>query len=207
MPVVVKPEAPGDERGALLAYLDAQRGGIRRALHGLTEEQARSVPSASALSLAGVLKHVAVGERGWLRRLQASGEDFDFAESAAEWEDSFSPGEHESVQSLLDLYEKVANETEAAVRALDSVDETFHAPKVPWDEGGQRSWRWALLHLIEETARHAGHADVIRESIDGKGAFDLVFETGAMPEPDWAAFGGEPSGEGGKGDEGDEGQK
>ncbi|SCK58080.1 DinB family protein [Streptomyces sp. WMMB 322] len=192
MPVVVKPEETGDERGALLAYLDAQRGGIRRSLHGLTEEQARSVPSASALSLAGVLKHVAVGERGWLRTLRAGGEEFDYAASAGEWEDSFHPGDGETVQVLLDLYERVANETDAAVRALGSLNETFEAPRVPWDEGGKRSWRWALLHLIEETARHAGHADVIRESIDGKGAFDLVFETGAMPEPDWSAFGGAP---------------
>ncbi|RAJ55440.1 putative damage-inducible protein DinB [Streptomyces sp. Amel2xB2] len=193
MPVVVKPEAPGDERGALLAYLDAQRGGIRRALHGLTEEQARSTPSASALSLAGVLKHVAYGERGWLRRLKADdGAQPDIAAQAAEWQQSFTPGEDESVESLLAFYEQAARETDDAVRALDSVDETFDSPKVPWDEGGTRSWRWALLHLIEETARHAGHADVIRESIDGKGAFDLVFETGTMPEPDWAAFGAEP---------------
>ncbi|MGH3312251.1 MAG: DinB family protein [Streptomyces sp.] len=189
MPVVVKSEAPGDERGALLAYLEAQRGGIRRALHGLTEEQARSVPSASALSLAGLLKHVATGERGWLRTLQGRDGKFDFTEAMKGWEDGFHPGEGETVESLLDLYAQVARETEAAVRALGSLDETFDAPKVPWDEGGKRSWRWALLHLIEEVARHAGHADIIRESIDGKGAFDLVFETGAMPEPDWSAFG------------------
>lgn len=193
MPVVVKSEAPGDERGALLAYLDAQRGGIRRALHGLTEEQARSTPSASALSLAGVLKHVTYGERGWLRTLQAGDDEgYDFAAQAAQWEESFTAREDETVESLLALYERAAAETDAAVRAISSVDETFNAPKVPWDEGGKRSWRWALLHLIEETARHAGHADVIRETIDGKGAFDLVFETGTMPEPDWAAFGSEP---------------
>ena len=186
MPIVVESEAPGDERGALLAYLAAQRGGIRRALHGLTEEQARSRPSASALSLSGVLKHVAVGERGWVRRVQ--GETRDFADSSREWEDSFHPGDGETVEVLLALYEDVARATDAAVRAVPSLDTTFEAPRVPWDEGGSRSWRWALLHLIEETARHAGHADVIRESIDGKGAFDLVFETGAMPEPDWSSF-------------------
>ncbi|SCK45413.1 Uncharacterized damage-inducible protein DinB (forms a four-helix bundle) [Streptomyces sp. WMMB 714] len=188
MPVVVKPETPGDERGALLAYLDAQRGGVRRALHGLTEEQARSTPSASELSLAGILKHMAVGERGWLRKLLADGQEYDHAAAIEEWEDSFKPGDGETVEALLALYDRVAKETEEAVRARQSLDETFDSPKVPWDEGGKRSWRWALLHLIEETARHAGHADVIRETIDGKGAFDLVFETGAMPEPDWAAY-------------------
>ncbi|GAA2430645.1 DinB family protein [Streptomyces macrosporus] len=186
MPVPVAPEAPGDERGALLAYLEAQRGGIRRALHGLTEEQARSRPSASGLSLAGVLKHVAVGERDWLRTMR--GEPFDLRGQTKVWEDSFVPGEGETVAYLLALYERVARETEEAVRALPSLDVTFTTPRVPWDEGGERSWRWALLHLIEETARHAGHADVVRESIDGKGAFDLVFETGALPEPDWSVL-------------------
>lgn len=188
MPIVVQNEAPGDERGALLAYLDAQRGGIRRALHGLTEEQARSVPSASALSLAGVLKHVAQGERGWLRKMRGDA-PVDYAESSAQWEHSFTPAEDENVDVLLALYDEVARDTETAVRELPSLDDTFFLEPMPWDPGGDRSWRWALLHLIEETARHAGHADVIRESIDGKGAFDLVFETGAMPEPDWSAFG------------------
>lgn len=187
MPVVVQPEEPGDERGALLAYLEAQRGGLRRALHGLTEKEARSVPSASALSLAGLLKHVATGERDWLSVFR--GRAPEYSESRMdEWEDSFLPAQDETVEYLLDFYEQVGRDTEQAVRALGSLDETFDAPKVPWDKGGSRSWRWALLHLIEETARHAGHADVIRESIDGKGAFDLVFETGAMPEPDWSAW-------------------
>lgn len=186
MPVVVENEAPGDERGALLAYLDAQRGGVRRALHGLTEEQARSVPSASALSLLGLLKHLSHGERGWLRTMR--GETQDYAESSKEWEESFTPRPEETVEALLAFYDEVARETEASVRAVASMDSTFTVPPAPWDAGGDRTWRWALLHLIEETARHAGHADVIRESIDGKGAFDLVFETGAMPEPDWSAF-------------------
>lgn len=186
MPIVVENEAPGDEAGALLAYLDAQRGGVRRALHGLTEEQARSTPSASALSVLGVLKHLANGERGWLRTMR--GEAQDHGKASKEWEESFIPREDETVEVLLALYDEVARETEAAVRGLSSLNETYHQPPAPWDAGGDRSWRWALLHLIEETARHAGHADVIRESIDGKGAFDLVFETGAMPEPDWAAF-------------------
>ncbi|NGN69744.1 DinB family protein [Streptomyces sp. A7024] len=186
MPTVVPTEAPGDETTALLNYLDAQRGGIRRSLHGLTAEQAASKPTASAFSPAGVLKHVTYGERGWLRTML--GEHRDFASASKEWEKGFALVEGETVEDVLALYEKVAAETEAAVRAVPSLDDTFVVPKAPWDEGGPRSWRWALLHLIEETSRHAGHADIIRETIDGKGAFDLVFETGAMPEPDWSAF-------------------
>ncbi|MFP8944220.1 DinB family protein [Streptomyces fenghuangensis] len=186
MPVPVVSENRGDERGALLAYLDAQRGGIRRALHGLTDEQARSRPTVSAFSLAGILKHVAVGEQSALATMR--GEPFDFEASVKRWEEGLAVRDDETVEELLDLYERVARETEETVRALPSLDDTFEAPKMPWDEGGPRSWRWGLLHQIEETARHAGHADIIRETIDGKGAFDLAFGTGALPEPDWSSF-------------------
>ncbi|MEU2725459.1 DinB family protein [Streptomyces smyrnaeus] len=189
MPVVVKAEQHGDERGALLAYLEAQRGGVRRALHGLTEEQARSAPAASELSLAGLLKHVTVVESGWLRTFR--GIEATEEEKKAEWEHSFAPSTEETVEVLLERSERIAAETEKAVGELSSLDETFVVPPAPWDKGGEFSWRWGLLHLIEEYARHAGHADIVRETIDGKGAFDLVFETGAMPEPDWSAFGGE----------------
>lgn len=189
MPVVVTPEAAGDERGALLNYLEAQRGGLRRALHGLTREQAVATPTVSALSLAGLVKHVALMERSWLRTMRGEGRDFADEEARAEWERGFALQEGETVESVLDGYAEAARETEAAVRELPSLDLTFEQPSAPWDEGGSRSWRWALLHLIEETARHAGHADIIRETIDGKGAFDLVFETGAMPEPDWGRAG------------------
>ncbi|MGI5349655.1 DinB family protein [Streptomyces sp. CA-250714] len=186
MPVVVKAEQHGDERGALLAYLEAQRGGIRRALHGLTEEQARSTPSASDLSLAGLLKHVTVVEEGWLRTFR--GIETSEEEQKEAYEHGFAPTDEQTVEALLAYNERVAAETEKAVGELSSLDETFVVPPAPWDKGGEFSWRWGLLHLIEEYARHAGHADIVRETIDGKGAFDLVFETGAMPEPDWSAF-------------------
>ncbi|GAA2062866.1 DinB family protein [Streptomyces albiaxialis] len=188
MPVVVQPEARGDERGALLAYLEAQRGAFRRALHGLTEEQARSAPSASECSVLGLLKHVTVGEEGWVRKFKGE-ETRPSSEQMAEWQSGWTPAPEETIEVLIARNERVAAETEAAVRALSSLDETFVSPKYPWDEGGERSWRWGLLHLMEELARHAGHVDVIRETIDGKGAFDLVFETGAMPEPDWSQMG------------------
>lgn len=196
MPVVVEAEARGDERGALLAYLEAQRGGMRRALHGLTEEQARSAPAASELSVAGLLKHVTVVERRWVLLFQGIEQDEETEKQA--WERSFHPTAEETVEVLVADSERLAEETEAAVRAAGSMDDTFVVPPAPWDAGGVFSWRWGLLHLIEEVGRHAGHADVIRETLDGKGAFDLVFETGAMPEPDWAAP------EGGRGEGSDE---
>ncbi|WP_431782556.1 DinB family protein [Streptomyces chumphonensis] len=188
MPTPVAPETHGDERGALLAYLDAQRGGIRRAALGLTEEQAWSAPSASACSVAGLIKHVALCERGWLRTMTGRPVDYTDPAVMAEWSNSFLREEGDTVAGVLALYDGVASATEQAVRAVASMDETFLLPEAPWDAGGPRSWRWALLHLVEEVARHAGHADVVRETIDGKGAFDLVAE--AQSEAHAARAGG-----------------
>ncbi|NEA47364.1 DinB family protein [Streptomyces sp. SID10815] len=166
-------EERGDERGALLAFLAEQRGGIRRALLGLTEEQARSRPSASDLSLGGLLKHVAEVEQGWLAR--ARQEPPAIARDASNWHECFELGADETVAGQLEYWAEVAADTEAYIRSAPSLDDTFPLPDEPWfppDEGV--SLRWLCLHLIRETARHAGHADIIRESLDGRTAFELV---------------------------------
>ncbi|WP_037683955.1 DinB family protein [Streptomyces griseus] len=168
----VRPEAQGDERGALLSFLDEQRGGIRRAVLGLTDEQASSRPSASELSLAGLVKHVAETEQGWVAR--AKGEEPAVHRDQSNWPECFALIEGETVASQLEYWEKVAAETEAFARSVPSLDDTFPLPKAPWFPEESVSVRWVLLHLIRETARHAGHADIIRESLDGKTAFELV---------------------------------
>ncbi|MCT2589994.1 DinB family protein [Streptomyces sp. N2-109] len=183
MPTLVDAETAGDERGALLGYLEAQRGGMRRALHGLSPEQAVSAPSASSLSLAGLLKHVAEVEQGWLR--DACGLPHAVARDETNWDGCFRLEGTETVESVLAFYEDVARETEELVRAVPSLDDVFDLPQAPWNPDEPRSWRWMLLTLIVEVARHAGHADVIRESIDGRTAFELVWETGAAPKPDF----------------------
>ncbi len=77
--------------------------------------------------------------------------------------------------SQLAYWEEVAAGTEAYVRGVPSLDDTFPLPKAPWFPPDDRvSVRWLCLHLIRETARHAGHADIIRESLDGASAWDLV---------------------------------
>ncbi|MXM66300.1 DUF664 domain-containing protein [Streptomyces sp. HUCO-GS316] len=169
----VRAEAQGDERGALLSFLAEQRGGVRRALLGLTEEQAASKPSASDLSLSGLLKHVAEVEQGWVAR--AKGEPPAVHRDESTWQECFVLVEGESVEQQLAYWEKVAAETEAYVRSVPSLDDTFPLPNDPWFPPDERvSVRWLVLHLIRETARHAGHADIIRESLDGKTAFELV---------------------------------
>ncbi|MFJ8645648.1 DinB family protein [Streptomyces sp. NPDC093546] len=169
----VPAEAHGDERGALLAFIEAQRGGVRRAVLGLTDEQAASRPSASELSLSGLVKHVAEAELSWLRMAQQKPNER--ARTQETWGDAFRLTEDESVADVLAFWDRVAKETEEFLRAVPSLDDTFPLPPAPWfPKDGRVSMRWMALHLVEEIARHAGHADIIRESLDGKTAFELV---------------------------------
>ncbi|MCX4628436.1 DinB family protein [Streptomyces sp. NBC_01443] len=159
-------EIPGDERGTLLLFVESQRTAIRESLAGLTEEQAASRPSASELSLSGLLKHVAEVELGWLRLAQQRPNEIQRDREA--WGEAFLLVGAETVPSVQAFWEGVTAELTAFVRDLPSLDETFPLPPAPWfPENGKVSMRWMLLHLVEEFARHAGHADVIRESIDG----------------------------------------
>ncbi|MER7932251.1 MULTISPECIES: DinB family protein [unclassified Streptomyces] len=169
----VPAETQGDERGALLSFIEEQRGGIRRALLGLTDEQAASRPSASELSLAGVLKHCAEVEQSWIAR--ARQEPPAIERDQSNWHETFQLVGDETVASQLAHWGQVAAETEKFIRSVPSLDDTFPLPPQPWfPPEGRVSMRWVCLHLIRETARHAGHADIIRESLDGKTAFELV---------------------------------
>lgn len=159
-------EVPGDERGTLLLFIESQRVAIREALAGLTEEQAASRPSASELSLSGLAKHVAEVELNWLRLAQQQPNERQ--RTAETWQDAFRLTGEETIPSVLAFWEGVTAQLEAFVRELPSLDLTFPLPPAPWfPENGKVSMRWMLLHLVEEFARHAGHADVVRESIDG----------------------------------------
>jgi uncharacterized damage-inducible protein DinB len=169
----VSSAAHGDERGALLAFVEAQRGGIRRSVLGLTEEQAASRPSASSLSLSGLLKHVAEVELNWLRMAQEKPNER--ARTEETWAEGFRLVGDETIGQVLAFWDGVAVETEEFVRSSPSLDTTFPLPPAPWfPKDGEVSRRWMMLHLIEEIGRHAGHADIIRESLDGKTAFELV---------------------------------
>ncbi|MFE6841721.1 DinB family protein [Streptomyces sp. NPDC057686] len=159
-------EITGDERGTLLLFVESQRTAIRESLAGLTEEQAASRPSASELSLSGLLKHVAEVELGWLRMAQQRPNEIQ--RDRETWSEAFVLVGTETVASVQAFWDGVTAELTDFVRELPSLDETFPLPPAPWfPENGKVSMRWMLLHLVEEFARHAGHADVVRESIDG----------------------------------------
>ncbi|MFB7517466.1 DinB family protein [Streptomyces sp. NPDC056144] len=175
MVALVPTEAHGDERGALLNFIEAQRAAIRRSLLGLTEEQAASRPSASELTLSGLLKHVAEVELNWLRLAQQRPNEKQRTEET--WGDGFRLVGDETIPEMVDFWARVAKETEEFVRSVPSLDDTFPLPEAPWfPKDGRVSIRWMLLHLVQEAGRHAGHADVIRESLDGKVSFALIAE-------------------------------
>jgi len=185
MPGQVHPVA--DEREGLLAYLAQQRSVMRIAAHGLSDEQARATPTAGPLSVGGLIKHVATTERGWIDiALQRERPTAGDAQDA--YEDNFRLGPNETLADVLRLYDDVAHETEAAIAGIPDLGRAVPVPKgVPWFPDDVDAWsvRWVLLHLISETARHAGHADIVREMIDGATAFPLMAAVERWPATEW----------------------
>nr|WSX50571.1 DinB family protein [Streptomyces sp. NBC_00974] len=162
----ISTEVLGDERGTLLAFVEAQRTAVRETLEGLSEEQAASRPSVSELSLSGLAKHVAEVELNWLRMAQQRPNEQ--ARTGEGWSEGFRLGEGETIPGVLAFWDGVARETAEFIAAAPTLDLTFPLPDAPWfPKDAKVSLRWMLLHLVEEFARHAGHADIIRESLDG----------------------------------------
>lgn len=178
-----------DERELLLAFLNQQRDGIRYAAFGLADEQARLTPTASALSIGGLVTHVTAMERTWADLIAqreppaTSASEDTYDEYAAGFR---LPPDRTLADALADL-DAAAAETDAVVRSR-SLDEPVPVPKgVPWFPDDVEAWsvRWVLLHLIEEIGRHAGHADIVRESIDGATMYELMAAAEGWPATDW----------------------
>jgi uncharacterized damage-inducible protein DinB len=159
------------ERADILELLQAHRGFLRHTVQNLTDEQARLRPTKSELCLGGLIKHVTEVERSWADFIR-NGRAFDaydetaFAEQAA----SFQPTDEETLEVLLAEYEKAAARTDEIVATVPDLDLSHQLPDAPWQEEKGKRWtvRRALLHIVAETAQHAGHADIIRETLDGQ---------------------------------------
>jgi uncharacterized damage-inducible protein DinB len=165
--MVATVQATDTERAALLQVLEEQREFLRFTVQGLSDEQARTRTTASELTLGGLVKHVLRVERDWAgfildgpARVDGSVEDH---------EEGFVLGPDETLAGVVQEYQDVAEETERVVRGLKDLDVDQPLPQAPWfPEGARWSARQVLLHLIRETAQHCGHADIIRESLDGQ---------------------------------------
>ncbi len=186
MPAQAAPSS--DERALLLAYIAQQRDGIRNAAYGLTDEQARLAPTVSSLTIGGLIKHVTDMEKGWIDLVLERGGGGSQEDQQSAYADNFRLGSDETLADALARYEEVAEETEAVVAEIADLGQAVPVPKdVPWFPQGVEAWsvRWVLLHLIEEIARHAGHADIIRESIDGATMYELMAAAESWPATDW----------------------
>ncbi|KJF20824.1 DinB family protein [Rhodococcus sp. ACPA4] len=164
------------ERADLIQTLREHRGFLLVTVRGLTDEQAASRPTVSELCLGGLIKHVAHTERGCvdfiLEGPSGMGGDVDPAKFTPEMlqarVDEFAMVGDETLAGIVAEYEQIAARTDELVASLDSLDISHPLPSAPWFEPGARwSARRTLLHIIAETAQHAGHADILREAIDG----------------------------------------
>lgn len=186
------PPPIADERQGLKEYVAAQQYAFHAIAFGLTDEQARSTPSVSAMSIGGVIKHVTHCQRGWMQRVAAAPElaEMDqrpMEEQSADYGDEFVMREDETLAGLLAKFDTQNAET---IRLIETADLGAAVPipqHVPWFPKDVPAWsvRWVVFHMIEELARHAGQADVIRETIDGATMYELLAGLEGWPETDW----------------------
>ncbi|SBT66773.1 Protein of unknown function (DUF664) [Micromonospora sediminicola] len=176
------------ERADLLKALATARTMLTNTVRGLTDAQAGERPTVSALCLGGIVKHVTSTEEAWLRFVVEGPEVMSFAlPDGVTWEDFLSGTARElprwaiererdfrmlpedTLPAVLDRYARVAARTEEIVAALDDLSATRPVPDAPWNEPGTvMSARAVLIHVIAETTQHAGHADILRETLDGQ---------------------------------------
>lgn len=160
------------ERTSLLRFLEEQRNFLRFTVKGLDEAQATRRTTASELTLGGLVKHVTLIERNWTRFIREGapeGVDYEDPASYVEHAQGFQLMDGETLDGVLEDYALAAQETEECVRALPNLEVSHQLPAAPWFPA-DTSWsaRDVLLHLIRETAQHCGHADILRESLDGQ---------------------------------------
>ncbi len=179
MPALAPPVT--DERSALREYLAYHQSAFFAVSYGLTDEQARLTPCRSALSIGGLVKHVTAMQRSWMTRVSAAPDappkdPRPFDEIAKEYGDQHVMRDDETLDGLLAAFQA---ENAASLRLVETADLDTKVPvpqEIPWFPKGIKDWsvRWVILHVINELNRHSGHADIIRESIDGATMYELL---------------------------------
>ncbi|MET8331721.1 DinB family protein [Streptomyces sp. NPDC005181] len=160
-----RPPRQADERTALIGWLDLQRKILRWKCEGLSDEDARRpvIPTSPAMTMAGLISHMRWTEHIWLEVVFLGGDKkqnpaFDESSKNADWHTDGRP-----LAELLAEYEAQCARSNEIVAAADLDDAGRH----PDFRDGSANLRWMLIHLVEETGRHAGHADIVRELLDG----------------------------------------
>ena len=177
-----------NETDAIVAFLSQAQDAFRTLLHGLTPRQAALAPSASSLSIGGLVKHVTAVQRTWLGSAEAAPDLPGPSGGVDDYLDGFRFDETDSLEELLAAYDEVSTAVINAVRRLD-LDTPVPVPEAPWFPKGVEAWsvRWVWWHLVEELTRHAGHGDIVRETVDGATMYSLVAARDGLPDLPWLA--------------------
>lgn len=182
--------APDAERNDLLAALATARAALLRSVEGIDDAQAGETPTVSTLCLGGLVKHVTAMEENWLNFVAQGPSAMDYTlPEGVTWDDIVAGAAHTYPQWMIDhekgfrmqpgetlagavrAYEEAAARTEKVILAVPDLSAAHPLPEAPWEEpGGEWSVRRVLTHMIIETAQHAGHADILRETLDGRRA-------------------------------------
>ena len=179
MPALASPVT--DERSALREYLAYHQSAFFAVAYGLSDEQARSCPTVSELSIGGLIKHCTAMQDTWMSRVAAAPDapppdPRPFDEIAKNFGEQHVMRPDETLDGLL---AKFKAESAKALQLVETADLAAKVPvpqDIPWFPKGIKDWsvRWVILHVINELTRHSGHADIIRESIDGATMYELL---------------------------------
>jgi hypothetical protein len=153
-----------NERESLTGSLDWYRAVVEHKLQGLSLDEATKIMTPSGLCPLGVVKHLGWVERGWFRDV-FSGEDVESVDAPDDNTREFEIDPDDTVSSVVAFYRGEADESRRIVKRSSSLDALSAKTSL---FGEQVSLRWILVHMLEETARHAGHLDLMRERIDGR---------------------------------------
>ncbi|MEV0617505.1 DinB family protein [Nonomuraea sp. NPDC050404] len=151
----------GTEREVLEAFLDCQRRQIKARIAGVSEADSRRRIVPSMTTLAGLIKHLTAVERNWFQRQLAQRDPADIPGNSRGDGQSWELSPNDTLDSLIAEYDTVCEENRRIAARFTPDD------AVPSERLGEVSLRWIYAHMIEETAQHAGHADILRELIDG----------------------------------------
>lgn len=166
-PALVRPDPTGDERTLATQHLDRQRTILLRKVHGLEQDRASTTVAASSLTLAGLLNHAALVEDWWFSVVFLNAQpdepwrDIDWE---ADPDAEFTEEVDLPLRDLVARYVRAVDRSRRITAAATSLDQLARRPR---HDGRVVSLRWILLHMLEETARHNGHADLLREAVDG----------------------------------------
>jgi uncharacterized damage-inducible protein DinB len=168
-----RPEPPlaADETATLLGYLDYQRATLAWKCGGLDATGLRATVGASSMTLGGMLKHMAVVEESWFSR-RLHGRDWRPPWDTVDWQADpdweWHSAADDAPEELFALWQAAVDRSRSLVAEALADGGLEQLAKRGWPDGRSPSLRWILCHMIEEYARHNGHADLLRESVDGQ---------------------------------------